>query len=266
MKLSLLLLVTLLISSVSFAQFDWSFNAVHNAPSGKLANHLSPATGIGMGFSIKPFKKPGLWINLEGSMVSMVSFDRTLTLTSPTSPEVTTTTVNYNTNADNFALTLRYEFRQNKKWNPYISASLMRMWFKSSISIVDPQSEDECEYLEEKKVEGAGNWMFASGGGIKYRLNKKTPADEDEHLNNVWIDLSVNFIRGSQINYADMRSIQTMKPGELFLPSSTEAKPLGILYRDIHTNTTHEHHIVEIHNNSFRMIQFKLGLVLEGMR
>lgn len=266
MKRSLLFLVALFIYSISSAQFDWSFNAVHNAPSGKLANHLSPATGIGMGFSIKPFKKPGLWVNLDGSIVSMVNFDKTLTLTSPTSPEVTTTTVNYSTKAENLSLNLRYEFRQNKKWNPYISSSLVRMWLKSSISIVDPQSEDECEYLEEMKVEETGNWMFATGGGVKYRLNKKTPADEDEHLNNIWIDLSVNFISGPPMNYADMRSIQTLKSGELFKPANPEAKPLGIMYRDIHTNTTHEHHIVEIHNNPFRMIQFKIGLVLEGMR
>jgi hypothetical protein len=266
MKLSLLILLVLFGAKFSFAQFDWSFNAVHNSPSGKLAPHISPATGIGMGFSIKPFKKPGLWVSLDGSIVSMVSFDRTLTLTSPASPEVTTTTINYNTNADNLALALRYEFRQNKKWNPYISTSLMHMWFKSSISIVDPQSEDGCEYLEEMKVEGGGQWMFATGGGIKYKLNKKTPASEDEHLNNIWIDFSVNFVRGPQINYADMRSIQTMQPGELYKPANPEAKPLGILYRDIHTNTTHEHHIVEIHNNPFRMVQFKLGLVLEGTR
>jgi hypothetical protein len=261
MKKILLAACITFILSKGFAQIDASLGAVSMIPSGTLSNSFPVAWGPSVTFGIKPFPKKNFWLSLEGAGTTIDHASKQITLISPTSPETATTDMRYTTNMNSFSLTGRYEFPLSKKFVAYNTMSFVYMPVTTRIRITDPTSEDDCVYLEDKKLIRGTSTGVAFGGGFKFKFAR----DEDEGINGYWIDASISYISASRSDIANLNNIQTLQHGEVFKPQEAGGTPVGMTFRNIHTNTTHEHFVMQVQNHPLRMLQLRIALVFEGM-
>ncbi len=261
MKLLLPAVLLFFIATTSNAQIEASLGAGAMIPTGRFSNPLNTAWGPSFNIGIKPFKKQNFWVSFDMMPTYLDQIEKRITLVSPGTPETVTTDMNYLTTFNNFSLTGRYEFPLSKKWTTYATLSAVYLPVTTRIKIVDPASEDECVYLEDRKLMRSHPFGIGLGSGIKFKLGK----DYDEGINAYWLDFSVSYLRAPRTEIANLNQIQTLQPGEVYKIDETNGTPVGITFRNIHTNTTHEHFVMQVQNLPLRMLQLKLTFVMEGM-
>jgi hypothetical protein len=261
MKLFLPSLLLLLISQITNAQVEWSFGANKNVYAGQMHQLQSGGWGMNTGVAVKPFRKVNLWLITDASLTAPASITKNVLLTSPEVSEHIQTDVNYHSSFLNGLMGLRFEFPVAKRWHPYVSTSALTFQKKTELSISDPSSIDGCEYLGDYTLNHTNQWAWGAGGGLKFRASGAIP---EEGVGGIWFDFSVNYFRGSSMDNINLRSVEKLGYGEVLQPKDG-SKPVEVPFRNLHDNSMHTHVAGYMENNPFRLLQFRLALVIESL-
>ena len=172
------------------------------------------------------------------------------------------TMVTYSSNVFNGSLFTRVNVLKDKLWSPYATFKGGYSQFFSNVTVEDPDDPSECRALERKNIIKDHTFFVAYGGGVHIDI-KAFSRKEDE--GKCMIDISINKIRGGNLDYINTKNIQSHvhnDPNNPPPPSTGKSEPVNIQFININTQTIHEHQVAELYNSPLRMLDIRIGVLL----
>jgi hypothetical protein len=250
MKKSVLILAFLMCGVMAKAQrWDIGSSFQYIMPVGSMSRNIDNGFGIIVEGS-RNFKAPfavGMELGYTGYGYQKDRQRYTFDDGSVTETDVIVT--NSFLNAD---LTGKYFLRNTKKVNPYVSGKLGYSWYRTILTIEDPDDAYSCHPLDTDILAKDGTFTASIGGGVRVDFSsifrKSSP-------NTVFFDLSVHMTQGGTVQYmnADHHGHHT--------PDS------DVTARFINTQSQviHEHHVGYLYSSLVEMMQYRLGVVFRPM-
>jgi len=249
-----LLFITVFISTTS-AQ-DWKLIGGYNLaiPQGHMNDNINPAHSMQAGALYKlkgPLKRLSVGFDAGIGIYAMKRIDQTFTFDNNFTSIVP---VNYNSNILNANINARYNLAGDEKlFIPYITIKGGVYNFFSTIYVEDPQ-DGGCHALQRDNIIKDATLAWTGGAGLQINTSVFS---KRKFRRNVMIDISVNSVRGGRIDYintTDLVDAQTLNnPG---------SKPLQVRFVNASTQNIHEHTVAQVHNSPLRMIEIRLGIVV----
>ena len=136
------------------------------------------------------------------------------------------------------------------KLNPYVTGKLGYASFFSKVFVADPEHDDDCKPLEKKTPIRDHSFYASYGAGIQIDMSsKKKPK-------NVWLDISVNQLHGTKLDYINIKDIKENIQNDPAnpTPATDKSVPLNIRFVNVSTQTIHEHQMAEVYSSSAAII------------
>lgn len=238
-----------------FSQSYMTIGYAAGVPQQLMKENINPLHSLAAGIH---FTIPGLGKRLqlgaEGAwgMYAATSKEQTFQFSNGTS---TRTMVLYNSNVLQGSLNARWMLLKNKGITPYLAGKAGYASFYSTIFIEDPHDPNGCRALDQRTLLKDGTLMTGYGGGLQIDWSVFDRRSEKQRG---FIDLRVQNIRGSSINYINTKKlIDASAPP----PPGDDNKPVNIKFINATTNEIHEHQVAEVYNTPLRMMEIKLSWV-----
>lgn len=220
-----------------------NINPVHSIQSGALYQLGGSARRISVGV------EAGIGIYAMQRIDQTFTFDNSTTAVVP---------VNYNSNVFNTNLLVRYDLADREKFViPYLTAKGGYYSFFSNIYIEDPTDGSSCHALQKENIIKDGSLTWTAGAGLQ--MNTAIFAKR-KFRRNVMIDISANTVRGGRIDYINTKRLvdaQTLNdPG---------SKPLQVQFINASSQNIHEHTVAQVFNSPLRMLEVRMGIVVDLM-
>jgi hypothetical protein len=147
----------------------------------------------------------------------------------------------------------RLYFVVNGPLRPYASVKAGYTWFRTNLSIYDPDNGDPCEPLESDILSKDGTFAYGAGGGIRLDaawIFKKAPRGR------YFIDLSSNVLQGGRVSYMN----ENAPPQTTMHGGPARAKEVQADFINTQTQVVHPHHVGYLYNSFVQMMDFRLGM------
>ena len=244
-----------------FSRSTIGFHYSLSVPKGEMSDHIKPASSINLSYfySLKS-TQDRVAFGTEFSLGNYAWIVKEQDLRFPNGTG-TTTNVNYTSNIFSGALSTRVSVFSEAKVNPYLNIKGGYSLFFSNIAVEDPDDPSECRVLESETIISDNTLFYAYGGGVKIDLGN---FDNREKRGQYLLDLSVNKIKGGNLDYINTKHLSShvhTDPG-IPAPSDGKSEPLNIRFLNVSTQSIHEHQVAEIYNNPVRMLDIKIGLLV----
>lgn len=134
---------------------------------------------------------------------------------------------------------------------PYATVKAGYTWFRTNLTIYDPDTGDSCEPLESDILSRDGTFAYSAGGGIRIDaawIFKKV------QKGNYYIELSSNMLQGGRVNYMNEDA-----PSSTVMHGTTRAKEVQAAFINTETQVVHQHHVGYSYNSFVQMMDFRLG-------
>jgi|SRR5688572_23207588 len=238
------------------AQIKGGFSYSLSLPQHEMKQNINPVHSMNINFMSHVKKLPKLSWGIEAGFGQYASFTKDQEVRFPDGSGITTQ-VSYSSSAVNAGIVTRYNLFKETKVNPYVTGKLGYASFFSKVFVADPEHDDDCKPLEKKTPISDHSFFASYGAGLQIDIsNKKKPK-------NAWLDISINQVHGSKLDYINMKdikeNIQTDPNNPV--PASDKSVPLNIRFVNVSTQTIHEHQMAEVYNSSLRLFEMKIGVI-----
>lgn len=176
-------------------------------------------------------------------------------------PDGTTAPMNLMVNNDIFSLmaTGRLYLLVDGPVRPYATVKGGYSFFRTRLTIVDPDETDSCEPVESNILSRDNTMIYSAGGGIRMDaawIFKKAKRGV------VFIDLSSTMTRGGRVNYMN----EDAPDPHLSHNTATRTKEVEAKFINTQTQVVHEHHVGYMYNSFVQMMDFRLGISVNCSR
>ena len=224
-------------------------------PQQDMGSNIQPVHSLHLGALYQlPGRLKNLAVGLEfgGGIYAYKKVDQTFNFDANTS---TVVPVIYNSNVANFNLQTRYQLldESNSMIVPYITAKAGVYTFFSNITIEDPSDPDGCHPLDKKNLMKDRSLYWSAGAGF---LINPTIFSKNKKESPVMFDLSINTIRGGELDYIntkDLKDEQDLQNG----------KPLLAKFINVSTQDIHQHKVAQVYTSPLRILEIKAGVVFK---
>jgi hypothetical protein len=251
--LCILLIAT---SSYASAQMKGGISYSLSLPQYEMKENIRPAHSANLVFTsqLKKFSKFS-W-GIEASLGQYAGFTKDQDIRFPDGTGINTK-VSYSSSIATAGILGRFSFFKEAKMNPYLAGKLGYANFFSKVIVDDPHDADDCKPLDKKTPIRDHSFFAAYGAGMQIDIsNSQKPR-------NVWMDISVNRLHGSRLDYVNVKDIKNQinnDPGNP-VPDSDKSAPLSIRFVNVATQTIHEHQLAEVYTSPLHLLEFKIGVV-----
>lgn len=221
--------------------------------------NINPVHSLQAGFLYQltgPLKRMSVGVETGIGIYAQQKIDQTFTFDNSTTAVVP---VNYNSNAFNASAVVRYNFVDEEKFViPYLTAKGGVYNFFSNIYIEDPHDATGCKALQRENIIKDATLTWSAGAGIQ--MNTAVFAKR-KFRRNVMIDLSVNTVRGGNIEYINTKNLMDAQT-----INDPEGKPLHVQFINASTQNIHEHTVAQVYNSPLRLLEVRLGIAVALQR
>jgi len=238
------------------AQIKGGFSYSLSLPQHEMQQNIRPVHSMNIIFMSHFKGLTKLSWGIEAGFGQYASFTKDQEVRFPDGTGITTQ-VSYSSNTINAGVVTRYNLFKETKLNPYVTGKLGYASFFSKVFVADPEHDDDCKPLE-KKTPIADHSFFASyGAGLQIDISsKKKPK-------NAWLDISINQVHGSKLDYINIRDIKENIQNDPNnpVPITDKSVPLSIKFVNVSTQTIHEHQMAQVYHSSLRLFEMKIGVI-----
>lgn len=247
--------ICLLFTLTTFSQFTLSSGYSLSKPQQKMAGNINSLHSLSLGGL---YRFPGKLNRVQAGIdfgFGIYATEKKLQTFNFGNGTSTQTWVNYSSNVTQGNLVTRISLFKEQLVNPYVSGKVGYTAFYSNIFIEDPHDPLGCRALDQRNLISDGVITASYGGGVAVNIDVFGKANR---VNDVYIDLSVNNVRGGNINYINTRKLVD---GNNPAPTDSEGKPLNVTFVNASTQELHEHQVAEVYSTPLRMLEFKIAAV-----
>ena len=201
-------------------------------------------------------KRMSVGIEAGIGIYAMQRIDQTFTFDNSTTAVVP---VNYNSNASNINALVRYDLADQDKFViPYLTAKGGVYNFFSNIYIENPHDASGCEALQRENIIKDATLAWGAGAGVQ--LNTAIFAKR-KFRRNVKLDISANMVRGGNLKYINTKNLLDAQG-----INDPESKPLQVQFINASTQNIHEHTVAQVYNSPLRLLEVRIGVVVDIVR
>jgi opacity protein-like surface antigen len=253
MKKILPFLILLFAMQSGFAQWsrEWSVGYTHANPGGKMKLNIDQANGVAMDFYlIAPNEKFSFGADWN---YSVYGFDQSLQ--EYMFPDGTTANMNIDvTNSFmNLMASGRYNLITGKKLTPYVGVKSGYSFFRTNLTILDPDDTDSCEPVDKDLLQKDGTGIYSVGGGITYDLSSVFKRLKNRSM---FLNLSAFYTQGGAVNYMNTDGPTTHHAGTP--PNRTSDVEAEFI--NVQTQIIHKHHVGYVYSSVAQMMDYRLTL------
>ena len=251
-------LFTLLFLSglVASAQIKGGFSYSLSLPQKEMKENIKPIHSMNLVFMSHLKKVSKLAWGIEVGFGQYASFTKDQEVRFPDGSGITTQ-VSYSSSTVTAGLITRYSLFNEAKVNPYVTGKLGYASFFSKVFVADPEHDDDCKPLEKKTPIKDHSFYASYGAGVQIDISSsKKP-------NNVWLDISVNQMHGTTLEYINIKDIKENIQNDPNNPApiTDKSAPLSIRFINVSTQTIHEHQMAEVYSSALRLLEMKIGVI-----
>ncbi len=162
---------------------------------------------------------------------------------------VTETNVIVSNNFSNFLVTGKFFLRNTRMINPYVSGKVGYSWYRTTLTVEDPEDEDGCHPLESDKLLKDGTLIASGGAGVRVDFSSLFRKMKS---NTMFFDLSAHMTQGGTVHYMN----SDKRP-----PQQTPDKDVMMRFIDPKSQIIHEHHVGNVYSSLVEMIEYRFGVV-----
>lgn len=238
------------------AQIKGGFSYSLSLPQHEMTQNINPVHSMNINFMSHVKKLPKLSLGIEAGFGQYASFTKDQEVRFPDGSGITTQ-VSYSSNTVTAGIVTRYELFKETKVNPYITGKLGYASFFSKVFVADPEHDDDCKPLEKKTPISDHSFFASYGAGLQIDISRK------KKPKNAWLDISVNQVHGSKLDYINIKDIKEniLNDPNIPVPETDKTVPLTIRFVNVSTQTIHEHQMAEVYNSSLRLFEMKIGVI-----
>lgn len=247
MQLKKILVLVMFSSTICFGQ-QWEIgsNFMFSQPAGTMKRDMNNAFGITLE-AARRMKAP----IAIGAEFNFSSYGSETSRQEYTFDDGSTTETNVNVHNDifNVHLTGKYFLRNNKNINPYLTGKVGWSFFKTTLTIEDPEDEDACHPLENDVLQKDNTYTWTVGGGVRMDFNAVFRNMPQQRF---YFDMSVQSIQGGRIRYMNVEHDPSKQP--------TPEQDVITKFINTQNQVIHEHHVGYVYTNVLNMVEYRLGI------
>lgn len=247
-----LLLIGVSVASIGQSRMEWSAGYTFASPSGKMQQNIRQGHGVILGLHrVLPEKRLSVGLDLNFTIYGSDETRQQYTFDDGTIADMDVRVTNSITN---MMASVRYDLITGKKITPYVGFRGGYAWFRTNLSIYDPNDWDDCAPVETALLHKDGTLAYAAGGGIQYDLSHIFKRLSAGALN---LNVSAYYTQGGMVNYmntdAPDHHHQTTLP-----PNHTGNFTADFI--NTQTQVVHKHHIGYVYSSLFKMTDFRITI------
>ncbi len=220
-------------------------------PSGNMGYYIHQGHGFSLQMMAKPKTKIPLWI---GGNLDFLIYGSHTTPQLYTFPNGSTANVDVNVNSTivSYQLAMKYQFPIHQRIEPYAMLRMGGASFTTNLYIDDPSNGDECVALEQDILHKSNTFNLTPALGSRIFFDK---------YKFLFLDFNVGYTLGGEVSFMipTKGEDMTQQPHHN-LSTNSEAQPYYADFINRNTQIIHKHHVGNIYNATFKMIQLRLGI------
>ncbi|MBX2916578.1 MAG: hypothetical protein KF856_15015 [Cyclobacteriaceae bacterium] len=248
--------LTFLLIGVSVAMFgqsrmEWSAGYTFASPSGKMQQNIRQGHGVTLGLHrVLPEKRMSVGLDMNFTIYGSDETRQLYTFDDGTTANMDVRVTN---SFMNLMASVRYNLTTGKKVTPYVGLRSGYSWFRTNLSIYDPNDWDDCAPVETALLHKDGTLAYAAGGGIQYDLSHIFKRLSTGVLN---LNVSAFYTQGGMVNY-----MNTDAPAHhQTTPPPNHVSDFTADFINTQTQVVHKHHIGNVYSSLFKMTDFRITI------
>jgi Outer membrane protein beta-barrel domain len=243
----------------SYAQWkrEWSMGYALSTPLGAMKQNINQGHGLVMDFlMVTPSRKYSVGIDFNCSMYGYDQTRQQYMFPDGTTAQMDVAVTNTFTT---LMAAGQYNIITGKSLTPFVGFKTGYAWYKTNLSIYDPDDTDSCEPVEAALLQKDGTWIYSIGAGVKYDLSAVFKNINKERM---FVKLSANYTQGGTVNYMntdapDAHHVST---------SSNRSSDLEANFINTQTQVVHKHHVGYVYTSFAQMMDYRLTVVFRSRR
>lgn len=246
-KVLLILWSSLIVHSVCGQQWDMGSSFNYARPNGGMGRNIEQGFGITLE-GARVLKNAPFTVGAEFSY-NAYGHEKTRQQYTFDDGSVTETNVIVTNAFSNLFLTGKFFLRNSKLINPYLSGKMGYSWYRTNLTIEDPEDVDGCQPLESDRLLTDGTFTASGGGGVRVDFSgvfKKVRS------NMLFFDLSVHTTQGGNVEYMNVHRQNN---------HGTPERDVMARFINNRTQVVHEHHVGHVYTSDVEMMEYRFGVV-----
>lgn len=253
MKKLLLVILSLMFADISLAQrWDMGMNFNYSKPIGGMSTNINHGFGVTLE-GARLLKNAPFSIGAEFSY-NAYGHDKTRQQYTFDDGSVTETNVIVTNTFSNLLVTGKFFLRKEKLVSPYLSAKLGYSWYRTNLTIEDPEDADGCQPLESDHLLKDGTFTASGGAGVRVDFSsvfKKVKS------NMLFVNLSAHMTQGGTVKYMNV---------DKHTNHHNHDSDVVARFINNRTQVIHEHHVGYVYSSLVEMMEYRLGVIYRPSR
>lgn len=246
-RIVLILWASLLVHSVNGQNWDVGSGFNYARPNSGMGRNIEQGFGISLE-GARVLKNAPFTVGVEFSY-NAYGHEKTRQQYTFDDGSVTETNVIVTNSFSNLFLTGKFFLRNSKLINPYLSAKAGYSWYRTNLTIEDPEDIDGCQPLESERLLMDGTFAASGGGGVRIDFSgifKKVKS------NMLFFDVSAHTTQGGNVEYMNVHG-QTNH--------GTPERDVMARFINNRTQVVHEHHVGHVYTSDVQMMEYRIGVI-----
>lgn len=231
---------------------EWSIGYVFTTPTGGMKQNINNGNGLIFDFHLlSPSKRYSVGAEVNYTIYGFDESSQKYDFPDGTSANMDVDVTNAFTN---LVAVGRFYMKTKGFILPYINGKAGYAWYRTNLSIYDPDDFDQCTPVEKDILYHDGTFIASAGGGVRFDISnifKKT------HPQTFYIDLSSSFTRGNKILY-----MNTDGPDpSVHTSMNSRSDEVQAAFINTQTKIIHQHHVGYLYTSFAEMFDFRLSMV-----
>ena len=227
------------------------------APSGSMMNYIKQGNGIVLDFHmISPNQRFSLGADLNYTIYGFDQSRQQYMFPDGTMAEMD---INVTNSFVNLMASGRYNLIIGKKLIPYVGVKAGYSFYRTDLTIYDPDDFDSCHPVETDLLKKDGTFIYSIGGGFKYDVANVFKKMRKEFF---YINVSAFYTQGGNVSY-----MSTDAPMAHSSSSATgNRQDVEAAFLNTQTQVVHKHHVGYVYSSYAQMMDFRISLLLRSGR
>jgi hypothetical protein len=251
-KLILIVWGVLVVSAACAQRWDMGTNFNYTKPIGSMARNINQGFGITLE-GARLLKNVPFSVGAEFSY-NAYGHDRTRQQYTFDDGSITETDVIVTNSFSNLLLTGKFFLRKERMINPYFSAKVGYSWYRTTLTIEDPEDVDGCHPLESDRLLRDGTFMASGGAGMRVDFSS---IFRKMKVNTLFFDLSAHMTQGGTVQYMNVDKKN---------PQQTPDSDVIAKFINNRTQVIHEHHVGYVYSSLVEMMEYRFGVIYRPNR
>lgn len=231
---------------------EWNTGFVFTSPTGGMKETIRNGSGIVFDFhALSPSKRYSVGAEVNYTVYGFDQSTQKYDFPDGTSADMDVDVTNAFTN---LVAVGRFYLKPTGFVLPYVNGKAGYSWYRTNLSIYDPDDMDQCKPLEKDLLYHDGTFIVSAGGGFRFDVSYLF---KRSHRQTLYVDLSANYTAGNRVSYMNTDGPDPSKH------TSMNARTDDVMASFINTQTqiVHKHHVGYLYSGVARMVDFRLTFV-----